>query len=224
VDAPFFHAAYISSAYWSLVAEVRFYVWICVFACLFRRRFEIAWGTFCLAGYAMAWYLPPALSNIVGGEYLPFFTLGIAFYKIYDGAFNGKVAALLAIALLGVGLFWSTPNHDCDPVFMLAIIAACVGLFILFLRGRLTVLATGPLLLLGRISYPLYLLHFEIAVSLMYWLRLHRFSPAMSTGLATAAVGLLAYAVSATVEVRGRRLVLAWMSGFRSRGLVPIWR
>ena len=35
VDAPFFHAAYISAAYWSLVAEARFYFWVCILYTLF---------------------------------------------------------------------------------------------------------------------------------------------------------------------------------------------
>lgn len=212
VDAPFFHAAYISGAYWSLVAEARFYFWVCVFYALFPGRFEIAWSLFCFVGYAVAWSLAPAYSDVIGGEYLPFFTLGIAFYKIFEGKFDWRVALLFGIAALGIGLFWSTENHDSNPAIMLAVILSFVGLFALFLDKKLGFIATRPLLFLGRISYALYLVHLEIGISLIYWLRLHHVPLLLSDIVATLAVGALAWGIALTVEEKGKRAIMAWFA------------
>jgi peptidoglycan/LPS O-acetylase OafA/YrhL len=212
VDAPFFHAAYVSGAYWSLVAEARFYFWICVVYTLFPGKFEIAWSLFCIIGYAAVLTLAPAYSDVVGGEYLPFFTLGIAFYKIFDGKFDRWVAVLLLVAGLGITLFWSEENHDCNPAIMLLIILSFVGLFALFLDKRIDFIATRPLLFLGRISYALYLVHLEIGISLIYWLRLHHVPGLLADAVALLAVIALAQMISMSVEDKGKRAVMAWFA------------
>ena len=154
--------------------------------------------------------LAPAYSDVIGGEYLPFFTLGIAFYKIFDGKFDRRVAILLLIAVLGIALFWSAENHDCNPAIMLVVIFSFVGLFALFLDNRLDFIATRPLLFLGRISYALYLVHLEIGISLIYWLRLHHVPRLLADIIALLAVAVLAQVISVTVEEKGKRAVLAW--------------
>lgn len=212
VDAPFFHASYISGAYWSLVAEARFYFWVCVIYTLFAGRFEMAWSLFCILGYAAAWNLAPAYSDVIGGEYLPFFTLGIAFYKIFDGKFDRWAAVLLLIAVLGIALFWSQENHDCNPAIMLVIIASFVGLFALFLDKRLDFIATRPLLFLGRISYALYLVHLEIGISLIYWLRLNHVPRLAADIIALLAVATLAQLISVSVQKKGKQAIMAWFA------------
>jgi peptidoglycan/LPS O-acetylase OafA/YrhL len=212
VDAPFFHASYLSGAYWSLVAEARFYFWVCLLYTLFAGRFEIAWSLFCLLGYAAAWSLAAAYSDVVGGEYLPFFTLGIAFYEIFDRRFDRRVMMLLSTAGLGIALFWTQENHDCNPAIMLAVISSFVALFALFLARKLDFIAARPLLFLGRTSYALYLVHLEIGISLLYWLRLHQVPPLAAAIIAVLILAALAQVIRVTVEEKGKSAVMAWFA------------
>jgi len=75
-----------------------------------------------------------------------------------------------------------------------------------FLRWR-------PLVYLGEISYPLYLVHQRIGVNLMEALYRHGIPAAIAIAGATAAVGVLAVVIHVTVETPGRRYLRKLLAG-----------
>jgi peptidoglycan/LPS O-acetylase OafA/YrhL len=123
------------------------------------------------------------------------------------------------MAAVGIALFWSTPSHASNPLLMITIFAAFVGLFTLFARGELDFIAVAPLLLLGRLSYTLYLVHLEVGLSLIGWMEDRGASPLVAGSAAAALALALAAFITATVEVRAQRAILKWYANFAGSGV-----
>ncbi|HTO42084.1 MAG TPA: hypothetical protein VL026_14010, partial [Rhizomicrobium sp.] len=139
-----------------------FYAWVALIYFTFRRHFVLGWIGFCtFAALAYLWNTDRAW-HLFAAPYLCFFTLGMAFYGIHAKRGWHFTAPLIAAALIFYGAFWATNSLAGHLT-----IAAAVLLFVLFLRGRLDWLGGRALGFVGLISYPLYLLHQHIGVSLI---------------------------------------------------------
>jgi len=198
-----FAVRWIDPVYWSLLVEIIFYAWIAIIYFGFRRYFLPAWITFCVAAALVALVDPPVASRFFAASYLCFFTAGMAFYGVYARRSPIFNAALFATALaLYVG-FWMKNSLSANLV-----IAADVGLFALFVGGRLNWLGGGVLGFVGLVSYPLYLLHQFIGVSLIAYLNT---TPALNgwpaVAIAAAIVLALATGVHYAVELPSQKLV-----------------
>ncbi len=191
---PLGHTLWVDQAYWSLQVEAVFYVWIGVLFFTARDRFLIAWLALMTVSTAVtaAWPASPAVLAL-GSPYLPFFSFGMAGYlRFSQGRLTRTAAILLAASALSYVILWRSRS----PGVHLAI-AAMVLLFEAFLRGWLGWLAVQPLTWLGRISYPLYLLHDVIGLSLLAGLGLARI---LSLAVAVLVVTGLAAAVHQWLE------------------------
>ena len=204
---PLGHTLWVDQAYWSLQVEVVFYVWIGVLFFAARDRFLIAWLAL-IAGSTLATVLAPHSPAILalGSPYLPFFTFGMASYLRYSqGRMTRPAALLLAAAAASYVVLWQARGLGVH-----LLIAAMILLFEAFLRGGLKWLRIAPLSWLGRISYPLYLLHDVLGLALTARLDAARI---LSLGVVVLVMIGLAAAIHLGVERPTHRIARAWARG-----------
>lgn len=186
IVAPAAKQPFMDGAYWSIVYEIIFYVWIAAL---------IASGAFprYLAAFVAAW-LALSLGNelLLGSNALRrlfltdesgFFAAGVMLYMIYSGRRSALTFALL-IAATALGAFqadWSADwNRQHFAVALphltlmlcgigaVAVVAACLTI------RRLPLPAT-LLLAIGGLTYPLYLIHQMVGFTIFN--RLHDVAP-----------------------------------------------
>jgi peptidoglycan/LPS O-acetylase OafA/YrhL len=157
----------IDGAYWSLLPELFFYVFMAF-------MYSIGWLTK-VRTIAIIWLslmilnqlsLLPFGAYFLNLQYGMFFLAGILFYEI---KFNkGTFINHLLIAGCLITAIWVDQRPGSIYVF-----TGIFALFYLFIYDKLKTVSFSPLLFLGYISYPLYLLHQNIGFSLMNLLKLY---------------------------------------------------
>jgi peptidoglycan/LPS O-acetylase OafA/YrhL len=204
----------VDGSYWTLAVELQFYVAIgTIFALGLIRHIE----AFCIAAlvaahatrFAMAWfgltlpYSPPAGLFYYGG----FFVIGICLFRLRGnrGSWSARIALLLAVLYPAWG--GTQPSGVPAPVQYLTVTCVLTILVWLAVNGHARLLRWRPLVFLGGISYPLYLVHQCMGKDLVE--ALHRAGlsdPAALLG-SVLCVTLLAIAIHAAVEDPGRRRI-----------------
>lgn len=154
---------WVDAAYWSLLVEIKFYVWVSILFYLFKSNFTAAWIAFLAICCVGEFQFTTLAHGLLSPTNMPFFTFGIAFYFIH----RDKAVTLKPLALFVAGgamylLLW----HE-RPAVIHLLTALTLLLFGLFVAGRLQWLRQRWLLYIGAISYPLYLLHQAIGVALI---------------------------------------------------------
>jgi peptidoglycan/LPS O-acetylase OafA/YrhL len=236
-------AQWVDGAYWSLLVELKFYFWIGLAFLAGATRFTRTWSIFVLAGVAV-WGVGALVQSttlvlvskeIFVVDYLPFFTAGIFYFKLY--AERRPDWALLLLAGIPYIAIWSgigfvpglTNPADADTVYgsaggtpplaLHAVVGAMGAAFWGFARGGLGWLAAGPLLFIGRISYPLYLLHQFVGVSVIRFVKSAGAGDLVAIAVAAACCFVLAAVVTTLVEGPGKRRLMH----FGKRALFPRW-
>jgi peptidoglycan/LPS O-acetylase OafA/YrhL len=222
----------VAEVYWTLWAELRFYL---LFTLL------VWWGltyrrvvTFCLlwmgaVTVAKAFVDNGFVHDLLMTRYAPLFTAGIGFYLLYRfrptllswgivvGSYLLALPAVLYRASREVAR--GAPAQPKLPVIVL--LAVCFLLVAAVAFGWLRWVRGRWLVVLGAMTYPLYLLHLDLGGTVIYLLQ-RRVPPALLVLLVTAAMLLLAWWVHRYVErpvaPRMKRALL-WMSA-RVRRLV----
>lgn len=220
------HVPDVDQVYWSLQVELIFYCWMLlayVSGMLRHIRAILCAGLVPPLVY-LFWrrqfghdpsYLAGTLLLVT---YIPYFTIGIAAYNLRKG--KGKESPwkdlLLMLAAVGVVTLCGSVQDG-----VLAALAAVM--FCLVAAGRLGGLAQAPLVFLGTISYPLYLLHQNIGYVVM--------RESMRTGMPADLAILLAIAVTiglaAALTWSVEKPARAWLrdvyARYRARGAaVPL--
>lgn len=161
--------AHVDGAYWSLVIEATFYVWI---ALLFYglgswHRMRPALWVWTLTSYgAVLWWqaIPDGLEFLVKEllftRYAPLFISGMLIYRWHHHGRPGLAdLALLALSMGHCLIAYKAPFN--------LFVAGCYAVFILAAAGRLNFLARPILLWLGSVSYSLYLVHQNIGYGII---------------------------------------------------------
>ena len=207
-------AEHLDGSYWTLGVELFFYaqmlVWF-MLGLLPRIRIiivgwlllAIAYGLMRKAGLHFSYSVREALIL----QHIPFFAIGILFYRIHSRAGPHRADEIL------IGLCLATIGIAYAPVY-LAAGCACVAVFWLFVTGRLRWLRAAPLAYLGTISYSLYLLHQAIGFVLINRMERNGIAPLAAVVIAICAIFVLATALTYLVE----RPALRWIrSAWRQR-------
>jgi len=155
--------ANVDGAYWTLAVELAFYTCMAVvwrLGLLDRiERVLVGW-------LAVKWLLyfwpgmPEPIVALLVLRYVHFFAIGLVSYRVYCGSRSwrqqaGPIAAILATIVL-------TETWD-----VLVVALMMLGAFHLALSGRLRWLCVRPMLWLGAMSYPLYLVHQQVGMTIM---------------------------------------------------------
>ncbi|HYC14622.1 MAG TPA: acyltransferase [Stellaceae bacterium] len=207
----------IDGVYWTLVHEIGFY-------CLAGAGFFLAGPKrvepLCFAWLCVAFFcrtgavdVPFQLWILAGVQYAPQFTLGILVYLWHAGRARPSTLILLgfALAICITGPVWSLRPIS-GPLYIL-VVAGATALVALGSRDGSFLGRIAPLVFLGDISYPLYLLHQNLG-----YIVIHHFT-AWGSGAdlamlgATAFAVALAYAISRWVEKPAR----AWLRASLAR-------
>jgi len=191
---------HIDGVYWTLVVELAFYsVMLLLLRCGWLNQPRRASTALVAVGCGVVIVLA-ALSAVPGAEaagtgiaiyaflfaaFANLFLAGIVFYRLRDGVTRPLVMTLLLTLLVEAVL---------RPDSFLLIVSFYV-LFALLIRGGLRPIAVRPLLWLGAVSYPLYLIHQRVG-----YVVIHRLEGAsIDNPIVLVAVPLLIALAAATV-------------------------
>jgi len=216
-------ARHVDGVYWSLQVELLFYVaMLALYRCgAFRRVWTtlfvwVAAGLCVHTGLEAFGDQSPVLASVLTKlqtlfclKFIHLFAIGTAFYQVYkSGRLTISAVAAIAACIVVQGVT--------DSWWGAALVAGFVGLFHAIINGRLSVLNARPLVWLGGISYPLYLLHQNIGYLLIR--RLNDWG--VNANLSVAAACILAITLAAALTRMVERPAMTWIKGVyrRTRG------
>lgn len=214
--APAFGQPFMDGVYWTIILELVFYGWVSVaiLTGLFSRArlFLVAlWLAVSMANEY--WLGSGALRMLLITEYAPFFAGGILAHHIISRGRTAEALLLAAVAFLTAlthmkGMQGWMLAHYGVALSDRQLVAGGIALHVAFwfaiaARGRIP--STPLVIMLGGLTYPLYLLHQNIG-----YVAIDRLAPHVGHALAPAAalglVATLSWAVWRHVETPGRRL------------------
>lgn len=191
---------YIDGAYWSLFVEALFYGVVAVSMAVFGRRFWVG-VLVLLVGGAFLRLASKAIGVLLIADYSSFFLLGMAVW--YASREKDRRAALCLLGGAVVTYAMGQQAHLQWP----ALIPGAALIALLLLDRDWTV---GPLAWIGRISYPLYLLHQVLGLILIAdLLRLGLPRAVAFVGTCCAMIGL-AWLAHIFIEEPSQRFVMRW--------------
>jgi peptidoglycan/LPS O-acetylase OafA/YrhL len=216
----YFRVSFLDPSYWSLSVELGFYALMAlIMATGQRHKIETLGLLWVVAGTASQHLLPAlgmASPSDVGtgiATYGSLFYAGILFHGIRTIGFTWWRAGGIVLALAARALSLAPE--------MIAIECVIFVVFALAVAGRLPVLGSRPLLMLGGISYSLYLINQPLSVRLQLLFYELGAPPllnsAVTLGLVIAGAALLAH----LVEHPGAALLRRRITASRAPALVP---
>jgi len=214
----FVNVPHIDGVYWSLEVELVFYAWmLALFAAGWMRHARALmalWLALSIAMLLAALLLhravPTLASRYLLVDYSAFFSIGAAAYLDFR---QRRVApstwGLFALAGVAAWLAGGLPG--------LVVAAAMVLLFALLVWRRAGLLNLSPLVFIGTVSYPLYLLHQNIGYVILRNLRAQGVDYGWAIALACVVTLAAATALTFGIERPAQRRLRAWRETRRLR-------
>lgn len=170
----FFGVANVDGVYWTLEVELLFYCGMFVLYLMksLDRLNYVLFGLllFRIIYFVSAQYfsidLPWIVYRLLILKFIPWFSLGISIYIAVHHIQAGAWRKPLAISILAIATLWL-----CDSAFVAGLAVVLSSLVYFAAQNRLTLLEFKPVVWLGTVSYPLYLLHENIGWSIMLQLQ-----------------------------------------------------
>jgi len=209
----FVYVPAVDGAYWSLTVELAFYA--CMWA-LWRAgwlgRIEavlIVW-----ISLRIVWLLFPStpwmLASLLLVNYIAFFAIGIAAFRVRAGArrWHDQVPVLLA-GLVCTALV--------DGALLTTIYCGTVAIFVALVSGGIRFLNARVLVWLGALSYPLYLVHQNVGYAVIAALEAAGLPPSAATALAIGVALGLAQLIHQFVESPSLRVLRGMWNARRAQ-------
>lgn len=219
IFSPALGEPFVDGVYWSIVLEIIFYGWVtvAVFAGVFSRlKLPLVTGWLALCALNEFYIGSGALRLLFVTEFGPLFAGGILVHHIFAKGRSTEALMLLAASFLlscnmmTIGQGWMQ-NHYGVSVPLPQLVAANLAMHALLiaavlLRERVT--PTPLILMIGGLTYPLYLLHQNIG-----YVAINTLTPRLGSWIAALAtiqlMLLLSWTVWRFVERPARRWIIA---------------
>lgn len=214
----------VDPVYWTLAVELAFYamMFAIYFLGLLTRIETIAVGWLAAVGAFQVLreqgiILPEAASRLLTLDFGNYFIAGIILYQARQHGFTTFRRTMLAGTVLVPAALVSEQ----------ATVAAAliIGGFYVFARGGLGIAGSRPLVALGAISYPLYLIHTTVGFVILRDIEARGVAPDLAIVLTILSVGAIATAMHLAVErpamvairraYQRRKPQLGWVPGMR---------
>jgi peptidoglycan/LPS O-acetylase OafA/YrhL len=198
---------FVDGSYWSLIVEFKFYYLLGLIYFFFSKEkllsillfFTILILTCFYFLYKNSLNVPGILYDFV--EYLPFFILGICFNNM--SKFRDWIFILVVISVL-LGAFNANISPYSQPYSLIQFFIVLLAIpWFHIIRYKLvkTNILISMFAFLGKISYPLYLLHQVIGINLIQQLTTS-FSKIVSISLTLLLLILSSYIIHVLVEIK----------------------
>jgi peptidoglycan/LPS O-acetylase OafA/YrhL len=225
----FFRTSYVDNSYWTLGVEIQFYILIgLIFALGWLKRIDALCLTFLTL--VTIYKLTLVYQSIQAApwveesfaEYGSFFIIGVCMYRIRNREASRLTVAIMLLAVLSTA--WGGGHQSLSPGRLEYFVGTCaLTVFMWFaVNGHFRFLRWRTLVFLGEMSYPLYLVHQRIGVSLMEAFYRHGIPAILAVAAATLAVGILAVAIHFGVETPGRRYLRRILAAPTDRRRTPM--
>jgi peptidoglycan/LPS O-acetylase OafA/YrhL len=198
----YFGIASVDGVYWSLGVEIMFYAWMLLFwtTGALKRPVLVVLGatlTSLVAAFAdrlLGLHVPHTLEVLLLLKWSPWFALGMLVYMNYRR--NLSTSRFLALASLAMAAVWIRGTH-------VQLLVALVSTFAVLAaaRGRLAWAGTRPLVIIGLISYPLYLIHEKLGWIAILALERSGVPPTVAVSAVFAAMLGIAYVIHHVIEM-----------------------
>lgn len=153
----------IDGSYWSLLPELMFYLMMTIIIKFKLHNKIIIFSSFWLALMFFSIIKPSLLDVLLNLRFGSFFIAGIMFYRIYNKLSSYKEHLIILLTQLFVFLIFN--QLELSFVFLLFTI-----LFYLFVYHKLDFFHNKILSYLGAISYPLYLIHQTVGITILNYM------------------------------------------------------
>ena len=200
----------IDGAYWTLQVEVLFYVcmlglWLFSGFANFRRLLAV-WLSLALVKVCLPAVLGLRVPNVVNEflvlDYIPWFGMGMILFMRGQSTRNAFDLALYALALLCVALG--------NPVHVTLVTIGFSVVLTLAVRRPPRLLLARPLVWMGAISYPFYLVHENLGYSVMLAAAKWGATPWVSVVCAVVMAFLLAWTLHVLIEKPAMAGIRSW--------------
>jgi len=202
---------HLDGSYWTLQIELFFYVQMLMWFLLGQLK-RIHWiiATWLVLAAIEGLcekhqvHFSYALRELMILRFIPFFAMGILFYRLRQRPEEWRLNVLMiALSLLAIAV-------GERPIF-LAVAVFCCAVFTAFTAGWLRFLNRRVFAFLGEISYSLYLVHQAIGFVVIYYLEKAGVHALAAVALAMGFALLLAFAMNRLVEKPAMRAIRgAW--------------
>ena len=197
----------VDGVYWTLWAELKFYLLLGVFIAIgiTRNRILLVCAAWPVAGMLAAISQEKLLIELLQPDNAPFFAMGMMLFLIWrEGPTFITVTILLAnlAFALAVGyrsLWWTTNGGPADPWKVVALYIVFVLLILLATHGPIGRLDWKWLSAAGALTYPLYVLHAELGWGLIGAIQTY-FPPYVTLAIVTGVMLIAAWLVNRFVE------------------------
>ncbi len=203
----------IDGAYWSLFVEMKFYALVfCVLLARKINKAKMLVGLWLLAVLIVSAWPIRYVGSFLISDYAPYFIAGAMFYIIHaEGVCAYKLFVIVASYLAAVREALRTMSGmethyhiPFDGTVVAVILAVFFSTFFLVATGRTKPFASEKWLLLGALTYPLYLLHQNIGFIIFNW-AYPTLNPHLIMACTLTIVLFLAYLVNKNVEKKYAR-------------------
>jgi peptidoglycan/LPS O-acetylase OafA/YrhL len=221
-----FGQSHLDGSYWSLLYELGFYLLAAVACIICRcRRPELPCVVWLLAEFVVrAVFHGVPLGPLMTATQTSFahlFVIGIMLYRLRA---RQATPLTLPLLLLSVAMALYGPSSGIGPMPKVEYVGIIAGLSILVWLATTRfglLLGVGPLRFLGRISYPLYLVHQAAGFVLLDRLHALGLHQNLSVAITMTAAVVLAWTISTTIERPAQRWLRARFVTWRDRSVRP---
>lgn len=162
----------VDGAYWTLAVEFCFYVWMWSIFKVKKLQY-IHWFAFAWIMLSFVYYtfnIPYAkyIKAVLILQHAPLFAAGIGFFMLSAGRRTSDKYILILMSFVCELYLLFKAN---TPVIPYIAITCFYFIFYLFINRKLEFLSNKLLLFFGGISYSLYLIHENIGMAIIYWIK-----------------------------------------------------